>query len=135
MDLEGYDMGKPVSSNAQRVETTALNTKINKEVFDRFKDCCKEQGYPLNVMLETFMRQYANGRFKIDTKDILKFKNDKADVDTLNTTFNKEIYLEFKAVCKNNGFFVKHIITAFMEEYATRKYVLEYTNVENINRE
>lgn len=125
-------MGKPVSSNAQRVETTALNTKINKEVFDKFKDCCKEDGYPLNVMLETFMRQYTNGRFKININNILKFKNDKAEVDTLNTTFNKEIYLEFKKVCKNNGFFVKHVITAFMEHYATRSFVLEYTSVEDI---
>lgn len=125
-------MGKPVNSNAQRVETTALNTKVNKEVFDKFKDCCKEDGYPLNVMLETFMRQYTNGRFNINTKDILKFKNDKAEVDTLNTTFNKEIYLEFKSVCKSNGFFVKHVITAFMEHYATRSFVLEYTSVEDI---
>lgn len=125
-------MGKPVSSNAQRVETTALNTKVNKEVFDKFKDCCKEDGYPLNVMLETFMRQYTNGRFNINTNGILKFKNDKAEVDTLNTTFNKEIYLEFKSVCKGNGFFVKHVITAFMEHYATRSFVLEYTSVEDI---
>ena len=128
-------MGKPVNSNAQRVETTALNTKINKEIFDKFKDCCKEDGYPLNVMLETFMRQYANGRFKIDTEDILKFKNDGAEVDTLNTTFNKEIYLEFKAVCKGNGFFVKHVVTAFMEHYATRSFILEYTNVTDLTED
>ena len=123
-------MGKPVNSNAQRVKTTALNTKINKEVFDKFKDCCKEQGYPLNVLLETFMRQYANGRFKIDTDDILKFKNDGAEVSTLNTTFNEEIYLEFKAACKSKGLFVKHIVTAFMEIYANQDLIMEYTNRE-----
>lgn len=128
-------MGKPVNSNAQRVKTTALNTKVNKEVFDKFKDCCKEDGYPLNVMLETFMRQYANGRFKVDTEDILKFKNDKAEVDTLNTTFNKEIYLEFKSVCKSKGFFVKNVITAFMEHYATRSFILEYTNVADLTED
>lgn len=127
-------MGKPVSSNAQRVETTALNTKVNKEVFDKFKDCCKEDGYPLNVMLETFMRQFSNERFKVDTEDILKFKNDGAEVDTLNTTFNKEIYLEFKSVCRSKGFFVKHVITAFMEIYASRTLILEYTNVADIRR-
>jgi antitoxin component of RelBE/YafQ-DinJ toxin-antitoxin module len=135
--LEEIDMGKPVSSNAQRVETTALNTKVNKVVFDKFKDCCKEQGYPLNVLLETFMQQYANGRFKIDTEDVLKFKNDDSEMDTLNTTFNKEIYLRFKAVCKSNGLFVKHVVTAFMEQYATRNFILEYTNVADVvtNRE
>lgn len=127
-------MGKPVNSNAQRVETTALNTKVNKEVFDKFKDCCKEDGYPLNVLLETFMRQYANGRFKVDTDDIQKFKNDGAEVDTLNTTFNKEIYLEFKAICRKRGFFVKHVVTAFMEIYASRTLILEYVNVADTKR-
>lgn len=123
-------MGKPVSSNAQRVKTTALNTKVNKEVFDKFKDCCKEQGYPLNVLLETFMRQYANGRFKIDADDILKFKNDKTKVSTLNTTFNEEIYLDFKVACKSRGFFVKHVVTAFMEIYANQDLIMEYANRE-----
>lgn len=125
-------MGKPVNSNAQRVKTTALNTKVNKEVFDKFKDCCKEQGYPLNVLLETFMRQYTNGRFKIDADDILKFKNDRAKVSTLNTTFNEEIYLEFKVACKSRGFFVKHVITAFMEIYANQDLIMEYVNVDEV---
>ena len=49
-----------IKVDADRVETTALNTKVNKRVFDEFKVRCKEAGYPLNVMLETFMRQYAN---------------------------------------------------------------------------
>lgn len=125
-------MGKPVKSDAQRVETAALNTKVDKEVFDKFKDCCKEQGYPLNVLLETFMRQYANGRFKIDADDILKFKKNETEVATLNTTFNKEIYLEFKTVCKSQKFYVKHIVTAFMEKYATRDFILEYTNIADV---
>lgn len=128
-------MGKPVKSNAQRVETAALNTKVDKEVFDKFKDCCKEDGYSLNVMLETFMRQYANGRFKINEEDILKFKNNEAEVSTLNTTFNKEIYLEFKAVCRSNKFFVRHVVTAFMEHYATRSFILEYTNVADLTED
>ena len=83
-------MGKPVTSNVSRAETTALNTKVNKEVFESFKDYCAYLGYPMNVVLETFMRQYANGRFELDKEDILKFKNDGKEVDTLNTTFNKK---------------------------------------------
>ena len=125
-------MGGYIKRNVERVETTALNTKVNKKVFDAFKDCCKEQGYPLNVILETFMRQYANGRFKLKSEDILKFKNDGAEVDTLNTTFNKEIYIDFKSMCKVNGYFVKHVVTAFMEEYAERNLVLEFTNISKV---
>lgn len=125
-------MGGYIKRDVERVETTALNQKINKEVFDAFKDCCKEAGYPMNVVLETFMRQYANGRFKLRTEDILKFKNDKAEVDTLNTTFNKEIYLGFKSTCKVNGFFVRHVVTAFMERYSNRSLILEYVDVTDV---
>lgn len=127
-------MGGYIKRDVKRVATTALNTKVNKEVFDAFKDCCKEQGYPLNVMLETFMRQYANGNFKLDAEDILKFKNDGKEVDTLNTTFNKEVYLEFKSTCKVGGFFVKHVITAFMEKYTERNFILEYVDMTKNNR-
>jgi hypothetical protein len=98
-------------------------------VFDAFKDRCKEQGYPLNVMLETFMQQYANGNFHLDDEDIMKFKNDGKEEDTLNTTFSKEIYLAFKSSCKLRGYFVKHVIAAFMEQYAKRNLILEYVDM------
>lgn len=121
-----------IKRDVERVETTALNTKINKEVFDAFKDYCKELGYPMNVMLETFMQQYTNGRFRLDESDVLKWKKNKEEVDTLNTTFNKEIYVGFKSTCKSNKFFVKHVITAFMEKFVSRRFVLEYVDVAEI---
>ena len=80
-------------------------------------------------MLETFMRQYSSGNFHLSEEDIMKFKNDGKEVDTLNTTFNKEIYLNFKSACKNNGYFVKHVIAAFMEKYAERNIVLSYIDM------
>lgn len=119
-----------IKIDVDRVETSALNTKINKEVFDNFKICCKQMGYPLNVMLETFMRQYTNGKFVLSADDILKYKSDKSEVDTLNTTFNKEIYLSFKSTCKNNGFFVRHVVTAFMEKFVNGNFILEYVDVD-----
>ena len=77
-------MGKPVSSDVKRVETTGLNTKVNKEVFKNFKDQCAYLGYPMNVVLETFMQQYANGRFNLGEEDIIKWKKNDDEVDTLN---------------------------------------------------
>ena len=124
-------MGKPVNSNVERAETTALNIKVNKEVLESFKDCLGKYGYPMNVMLETFMIQYANGKFNLSDEDVLKFKNDGKDVDALSTTFNKEIYLNFKDACKAKKFFVKHVVTAFMEKYVDGHYVLEYKKVAN----
>lgn len=122
-----------IKRDVKRVETTALNQKVNKEVFDAFKDICKEQGYPMNVILETFMRQYANGRFYIKDEDILKYKGSEDEVDTLNTTFSKDIYTDFKSACKGNGYFVKHVVTAFMEKYASRDLVMEFVNVAENN--
>lgn len=127
-------MGGFIKIDVNRVETTGLNTKVNKEVFDSFKVRCKQQGYQLNIILETFMRQFSNGRFKLDKEDILKFKNDGKEVETLNTTFNKEIYTNFKLTCKTNGLFLKHVITAFMEKYVEENLIMEFVTNNNDKR-
>ena len=126
-------MGKPVMSSVERVETTGLNTKVSKEVFQKFKDFCAYQGYPMNVMIETFMRQYTNGRYKLSNDQIMKWKREDYELNTLNTTFCKEIYQNFKLVCKGNGYFVRHVIIAFMEDISDKKYILEYVIPENKN--
>lgn len=127
-------MGKHVNSSAKRAEFTALNTKVNKELLKKFKDYCKELGYPMNVMLETFMNQYANERFDIRAEDILKWKEDRSEDDILNSTFNKEIYAHFKSKCKSNGYFVKYVVTAFMEKFVSRNLVLEYVDASEIKK-
>ena len=125
-------MGGFIKVDAERTETMALNTKVNKYVFDDFKVYCKELGYPMNVVIETFMRQFANGKFRIDSDDINKFnkKNNDDKKATINTTFNKEIYLDFKSYCKANGYFVNSAITAFMEKFVSREYVMEFIKLE-----
>lgn len=122
-------MGGFIKRDVCRVPTAALNQLVNKEIFDKFKDYCKEQGYPLNVVLETFMLQYANGRFPIKDEAVLKWKKEEFAVDTLNTTFSKEIYTRFKKRCKDNGFFVKYVVTAFMEIYSERCLRMEFVYV------
>lgn len=119
-------MGKPASNNVQRAETKALNTKINKEILDSFKDCIGIYAYPINIMLETFMKQYSSGKFNLERTDILKFECDNEEISNLSTTINAEIYYKFKDVCKNEGFYMKHVITAFMKLYIDGKLVLEY---------
>ena len=128
-------IGGFIKVDVERVKTTALNTKVNKEVFDGFKKECKRRGYSLNTMLEIFMGQYVKGRFHIDREDILKFKNDDSEMDTLNTTFSEEIYTEFKKVCKRDRLFIKHVITAFMEKFASGSLVPEFTEVKAIEKE
>lgn len=128
-------MGKPVSSDVKRVQTTPLNTKVNKEAFKNFKDYCAYRGYAMNVVLETFMQQYANGRFYLTEEEVMKWKSDDGEVDVLNTTFNKEIYTNFKAACKGNKYFVKHVVTAFMEKLVTENFILEYVSIDAINKE
>lgn len=56
-------------------EKAQLNTTIDKAVFDAFKRSCKESGVPMNVLLEAFMRQFAEGEY------ILKLGRRKRDSD------------------------------------------------------
>ena len=48
-----------------------LNTTIDGQILNSFKRYCKEVGIPMNVIIETFMNQFANGEFE------LKFGNNK----------------------------------------------------------
>lgn len=121
-------MGKPVNSSVKRSETIAINQKINKRVFKGFKDVCKYRGYSMNVMLETFMHQYACGRFKFLDEDIDRWKRDTEEFDVLSTPINREVYTEFKSTCKNNGHFVKYVMTAFMDALSNTDLILEYAD-------
>lgn len=127
-------MGSPVRSNAKRLPTAAMNQQINKKVYNEFKDRIREQGYTLNGVIEPFMLQYANGRFKLNPDDVMKFKDTNAETEVFSTTFNKEIYSKFKDACKLRDLPIRYVVTAFMEVYVTGKYVLEYTDVSKINK-
>lgn len=41
-----------------------LNTTINENVLNSFRECCKNINVPMNTVLETFMEQFANGQFQ-----------------------------------------------------------------------
>ena len=40
-----------------------LNTTISEDVLNKFRDYCKGIHCPMNMVLETFMEQFANGQF------------------------------------------------------------------------
>ena len=40
-----------------------LNTTINANVLNNFRDYCKTINCPMNTVLETFMSQFADGQF------------------------------------------------------------------------
>lgn len=46
-------------------EKAVLNTTISKDVLDGFRAYCKATNCPMNVILESFMRQFAAGEFII----------------------------------------------------------------------
>lgn len=122
-------MVKPATSNVKRAETHSLNTKINKEVFDNFRDYCAYRGYPMNVLIEIFMKQYSSKKFNFDNKEIDKWAKDNSETNNLNTTFNKEIYLDFKNYCKYNDYYMKDVITAFMDRVVNGNYIIEFVEL------
>ena len=122
-------MGRPVNSKVQREETSSLNTTVNKNILDNFRDSLGKYGYPMNMMLEIFMRQYIDGEIELSEDDVAKHKDSGAEEVTLATTINKEIYLSFKSICKDKDLYMKHVLTAFMEKYVDGGYVLEYVKV------
>lgn len=123
-----------IKVKVEKLPTQALNMQINKDIFYDFKVKCKERGLPLNIVIEVFMNQYANGRYPLNQEDILKWKEDNGETETLNSTFNKEIYNNFKDTVKKNRLFVKHVVTAFVEDYVKNDYAMEFV-VKSTSRE
>ena len=58
-----------------KIPRAVLNTTINKDIFDEFKISCKDIGIPMNVIIETFMRQFNDGGF------YLKFEKEKKKIN------------------------------------------------------
>lgn len=48
-----------------KTNRSILNTTIDKDVMDNFRAYCKTMGCPMNVILEAFMTQFAQGQFVI----------------------------------------------------------------------
>lgn len=124
-----------IKVDAKRLPTKALNMQINKDIFYDFKVKCKERGLPLNIVIEVFMNQYANGKYHLDRENIMKWREDCGETETLNSTFNKEIYDRFKDTVKSNRYYVKHVISAFIEDYVNSNLIMKFVEVNESGKE
>ena len=116
-----------IKVEAKKLPTKVLNMQINKEIFYEFKVKCKERGLPLNIVIEVFMNQYAKGKYELDKEKILRWKDNSGETETLNSTFNKDVYDRFKDTVKGNRLFIKHVIAAFVEDYVNNDLTMEFS--------
>lgn len=115
-----------IKVEVKKLETKQINTQVNSEVFAEFQKKCRERNLQMCTVIETFARQYAKNRYKLDEENILKWKNDLGQTSTLSTPINKEVYNQFKDEAKANGYFVKHVLMAFIEDYANKDLIMEF---------
>lgn len=54
-----------IKSDSEPNKRAMLNTTINEGVLTEFKGYCKELGFPMNMILESFMAQFNDGEFKL----------------------------------------------------------------------
>lgn len=60
----------------EKQERGILNTTIDKEILDDFKNCCKKLGLPMNLLVQSFMQQFVEGDFSLKLG-----KNNKMNID------------------------------------------------------
>lgn len=114
----------------EKLPMQAINQKIGSEVFEEFQKKCKQRNLQMCTVIEVFCRQYSEGRYHLDTDNILKWKEYDGKTSVLNTPINKEVYTKFKGVVKANGFFVKNVLSAFIEDYANKDLVMEFVKTD-----
>lgn len=115
-----------IKVNAGKLELQAVNTKINSEIFERFQKKCKERNLQMCTVIETFARQYVNNRYELKEADIIKWASNNGEISTLNTPINKTIYNKFKDKVKTDGHYIKHVLSAFIEDYTKNDMIMEF---------
>lgn len=126
-------MAGHIKIQTEKIEVQAVNTKINSEIFTEFQKKCKENNLQMCVVIETFCRQYANGKYDIREEDILKWRDNNGKTSILNTPINKSVYCQFKDMVKANGYYVKYVLSAFIEDYAKSELVLEFVRIKEVD--
>ena len=115
-----------IKVQTEKFELQPVNTKIDSEIFKKFQKKCKERNLQMCTVIETFARQYANKRYILEEKDIVKWANNGGETSTLNTPINKEVYFQFKDKVKADGHYIKHVLSAFIEDYTNNNMIMEF---------
>lgn len=115
--------------NVEKLETQPINTKVDAEILEDFQKKCKERNLQMCTVIETFARQYTNNHYYLNENNILKWKNNGGKISTLNTPINKIVYHQFKNKVKSNKYFIKHVLSAFMEDYVKNDMILEFVKI------
>lgn len=115
-----------IKVEAEKFEVQPINMKINSEVFEEFQKKCKKRNLQMCTVIEIFISQYSNGRYYLKREDIIKWKDNNAPTSILSTPINKEAYTKFKDVVKSQGLFMKHVLTAFIEDYGKNEMIMEF---------
>ena len=112
--------------DVERFELQPVNTKIDSDIFEKFQKKCKERNLQMCTVIETFARQYVNNRYKLNETDIVKWANHSGETSTLNTPINKVVYGKFKDKVKSDGHYIKHVLSAFIEDYTNNNMIMEF---------
>ena len=99
---------------------------INKAVFREFRDSLARYGYPMNMVLEVFMRQYVLERIHLDRQNMIKLKYDMGETSLMRTRVNREAREKYFAYCRAEKLPTKVPIMEFMKEYTEGKFVPEF---------
>ena len=60
-----------IKVEVEKLPTKVFNIKIDSTIFLEFQKKAKQNNIPMNVLLETFARQYTNDHYKLNEKTIL----------------------------------------------------------------
>lgn len=112
--------------DVEKFELQPVNTKIDSDIFEKFQRKCKERNLQMCTVIETFARQYVNNRYVLEESNIIKWSNGNSKTSTLNTPINKDIYYKFKDKVKADGYYIRHVISAFIEDYTKNDMIMEF---------
>ena len=54
-----------IKSNEKVHGKYSFRTTITQEIYDEFRDTCKRMGVPMNIVLESFMKDFNSGLYEV----------------------------------------------------------------------